>query len=873
LKSTLSAIVAWQDVSAAVAIAAKRLGALAGGDILESAQMAQRLLSQWLPPYQKDSLSWAEVRRLKREAIENDDWARKSAGTKGVADVLHNTIIMKTFAFWFKPLAASASLREAANGEEVVAFRSQIIAMSARLAKESPTPELLRRLADLLRQMPQVADAGGGITGDGGAFRRIVIVEDDAMWAERLEVIVRDVIRRTGASVDPDIEIVTNSKEAIDWAERSKPKRASDGDVDFPLILLDLSIPATRDASSDASPEEGLSLLRELRRYGIQAAVVVITAPWRDLRIHQSMISAGVPEEWIIYKGEDIECQVESKLNQLIRQLNRQITLRIQEGPPYSAIIDGARIELNPADHALLRTIADLSRRKPPDQRWLRPRTILEAMGRDISAQEEEDLSKAESLLENRLLSSAGGSWAQAPPEMRVSLLNVARFWAAARKQCPDDVGLSFRKFNGNAPPAVKRFLEQAYNWLEPRTAPRQAPADWKALNDGQRAGWLASHFGLNPVDSSSQDPSKMVFGQKIGDLRRAIYNRLAAVPRYCHPQAVVETKMVATDRGSTAEYRIPCRIENDRHKQVQRPLRVLVVEDDDQHREVIRRTLADNGHEVVQATNRDDAIRLAIFAHKTGAPFDVLSLDLHIPADSEAYSFDPFSGEKSNGVDVLRRIVEEGIEAKVVVPTTLSNDDELRQYLVDLGVRVSDFVPKGGPDWEVALVRSIERFGRERIEGAVLPQSDDRSLPVIRILSSATNRITLEINGQKPKIPLTDNQARFVITLLSSANQIVPYQQLVPAVYGMKLKPERDENRLKSLKRVVQNKLVTAAGLDLDQRGTHDIIENRRGQGYILHCVVVEKGKLAPVEPTRQVHRAPSPKPTAKNSPGSRTR
>ena len=171
--------------------------------------------------------------------------------------------------------------------------------------------------------------------------------------------------------------------------------------------------------------------------------------------------------------------------------------------------------------------------------------------------------------------------------------------------------------------------------------------------------------------------------------------------------------------------------------------------------------------------------------------------------------------------------------------------------------------------NFELSL-RSIERFGRERIEGAVLPQSGERSLPVIRILSSAGSRVTLEINGQEPKIPLIANQARFVITLLSSANQIVPYEQLVPAVYGMKFKPERDENRLKSLKRVVQSKLVTAAGLDVDQSGTHDIIENRRGQGYILHCVVVEKGRLAPVEPARQKQRPPRPKRTAKNSPGS---
>jgi CheY-like chemotaxis protein len=330
---------------------------------------------------------------------------------------------------------------------------------------------------------------------------------------------------------------------------------------------------------------------------------------------------------------------------------------------------------------------------------------------------------------------------------------------------------------------------------------------------------------------------------------------------------------MVPTDRGSTAEYRIPCRIENDGHKQVQRPLRVLVVEDDDNHRETIRRTLADNGHEVVQATNKDDAIRLAISADRRGVAFDVVSLDLHIPADSEAYSFDPFSGEKSNGVDVLRRIVEEGIDAKVVVPTTLSNDDELRQPLVELGVRVSDFVPKGGSEWEIALLRSIERFGRERLEGAVLPHSDDRSLLVIRILSSTNSRITLEINRQEPRIRLKDNQARFVGALLNSANEIVPYEELAPDVYGLKFKTERDENRLKLLKQVVQKKLLTAARLDRDQSKANEVIENRRGQGYILHCVVLEKGMLAPMEAATRKERLPGSKRGANHLPQRRRR
>ena len=55
---------------------------------------------------------------------------------------------------------------------------------------------------------------------------------------------------------------------------------------------------------------------------------------------------------------------------------------------------------------------------------------------------------------------------------------------------------------------------------------------------------------------------------------------------------------------------------------------RVLVVDDDDQIRQVLRRTLTLAGHEVLEATNGIEAIQL----HRT-TPADLMITDIFMPA------------------------------------------------------------------------------------------------------------------------------------------------------------------------------------------------------------------------------------------------
>ena len=79
---------------------------------------------------------------------------------------------------------------------------------------------------------------------------RILLIEDDAVLGEA----VRDYVAGLG--------------HAVDWMQTLDDGRMATGTVDYELILLDLRLP-------DGS---GLTLLKDLRRWGVVTPVIILTA-------------------------------------------------------------------------------------------------------------------------------------------------------------------------------------------------------------------------------------------------------------------------------------------------------------------------------------------------------------------------------------------------------------------------------------------------------------------------------------------------------------------------------------------------------------------------------------------------------------------
>ena len=87
-------------------------------------------------------------------------------------------------------------------------------------------------------------------------------------------------------------------------------------------------------------------------------------------------------------------------------------------------------------------------------------------------------------------------------------------------------------------------------------------------------------------------------------------------------------------------------------------PLRVLVVEDDSATTHALELLLRHQGHEVLMASNVDEALR-----HVASEP-DVILLDLMLP--------------DGDGMHVLEAVRERGLKSRVVVITGVGDADHL---------------------------------------------------------------------------------------------------------------------------------------------------------------------------------------------------
>jgi len=146
----------------------------------------------------------------------------------------------------------------------------------------------------------------------------------------------------------------------------------------------------------------------------------------------------------------------------------------------------------------------------------------------------------------------------------------------------------------------------------------------------------------------------------------------------------------------------------------------------------------------------------------------DLVLLDLHLPLTQSEYLADPRSGQNESGYRALQlvrfafKLRAPQKHYRVLVTSSLSDDDDLRRQGLSLEIPLRNFIPKGqtfqGQDWPDSLMLKLHRILQELAQDQYLPDSidpQDLHLPcpmAIRVLAVDDKRLKLEVIADTPQ-------------------------------------------------------------------------------------------------------------------------
>lgn len=233
--------------------------------------------------------------------------------------------------------------------------------------------------------------------------------------------------------------------------------------------------------------------------------------------------------------------------------------------------------------------------------------------------------------------------------------------------------------------------------------------------------------------------------------------------------------------------------------------VKILVVDDDAEVLDEVRRVLQDEGFTIFSATDGPSALSAAS-EHEP----DVVLLDIDLPYDSSK------SGERLDGVHVLRRLRKRSDVG--VLMLTSSALTSMKILTLEMGA--DDYITKPFESGElVARVKSILR--RVKAEGV-----GDEALifGALRIEPSAR-----KVFKQESEIELTPIEYDLLLTLASRPGLAYSRQQIIDAVWkGEYVGDERIvDTHVSSLRKKIE-----------DDASNPDLIVTVRGFGYRLESI-----------------------------------
>ena len=220
---------------------------------------------------------------------------------------------------------------------------------------------------------------------------------------------------------------------------------------------------------------------------------------------------------------------------------------------------------------------------------------------------------------------------------------------------------------------------------------------------------------------------------------------------------------------------------------------RVLVVEDEEDIRDILEFNLAKNGFEVTAVTSGEEALkRLDVDT------FDVVLLDLMLPG--------------LDGFDVCRKLKFDPDYTPIpIIILTAKNEDT--DIVAGLELGADDYIAKPfSPNVVVARIRAVLRRKKEQVQ-------DDKPNLTIHKLSIDPRRYSVTLGGQQ--IELSSTEFRLLHLLARRPGWVFSRDQIVSALHGNDY-PVTD--RSIDVQIVGLRKKLGAAG---------DYIQTVRGVGY----------------------------------------
>ena len=222
------------------------------------------------------------------------------------------------------------------------------------------------------------------------------------------------------------------------------------------------------------------------------------------------------------------------------------------------------------------------------------------------------------------------------------------------------------------------------------------------------------------------------------------------------------------------------------------RPVRVLVVEDDEEIAHVLQRSLRMEGYEVKLA---GDGVKGLEEAHAF-LP-DLIVLDLGLP--------------RLDGVDVARRLRDDGDEVPILM---LTARDALESRVEGLDVGADDY-----------LVKPFERQELLARMRALLRRRPPRGMAPLRVADLMLNPDTHEVSRGERKIELTQREFELLEYLMRNERLVISRQKLLDEVWGYD--PFSITNTIEVFVSNLRRKLEAG--------GEPRLLHTVRGAGYVL--------------------------------------
>jgi len=218
---------------------------------------------------------------------------------------------------------------------------------------------------------------------------------------------------------------------------------------------------------------------------------------------------------------------------------------------------------------------------------------------------------------------------------------------------------------------------------------------------------------------------------------------------------------------------------------------RVLVVEDDDDIADVLRRSLRQEGHEVRTAGDGEEALSMA-------AEFvpDLVVLDLGLP--------------KLDGVDVCRKLRAAG-DVPILILTART----------DTGDRVEG-LDAGADDYLVKPFERAELLARMR---ALLRRRPPRGTASLTVGDLVLNPGTREVTRGERVVDLTNREFELLEYLMRNERLVISRQKLLDEVWGYD--PTSMTNTI--------DVFISNLRRKLEEGGEERILHTKRGAGYVV--------------------------------------